>query len=99
MLVHAGEAAEHALDRVLHLHRRLRVRGQGTKREPAGDRLQSDVQIGDRGHERADVAQGETRHVAAHDLRALGVVERAGDQAIALDEVVAEPKELYLFGE
>ena len=50
VLVHAREAAEDALDRVLHRHARPACRAvRCAQRQPAGDRLQRDVEIGDRG--------------------------------------------------
>src|SRR5207248_8996844 len=69
VLVHAREAAEHALARVLHLHRRLGVCGQATQRHPAGDRLQGDVQIRYRRDNRAEVAQHATWQVPADEVR------------------------------
>ena len=68
VLVHPGEAAEDALDRVLHRNRGLRIGGQGANRKMACDRLERDVQIGERGDDRADVAKRESGHVATNHL-------------------------------
>ena len=96
VLVHPRESPEDPLDRVLHRLGRGGVEGQVSQRQPSGDRLQGDVEIGDRGRDRAQVAPQKADRVAAHHLPSLAPVVGPADQPVAIDEIPAESKELDL---
>ncbi len=92
VLVHPGEAAEDALDRVLHRLRRGRVEREVAERELADDRLERDIQIRHRGGDRAEVAPEKTDQVTPHHLPALPAVVGIADEPVAVDKVASEPE-------
>ena len=99
VLVHARKAAQDALDGALDRLRRGGVERQVAERQAAEDRLQRHIQVGDGGGDRAQRAPEEADRVAPRDQPALAPVEGAGDQVVAVDEVMTEAEELDLLGE
>ena len=98
VLVHRAEPAEQPLDRALDGRRRLGEQRQVAERQPAGDRLERDVEVGQGAGEGGDRPQTKPDEVAGRRRAAAGVLVDPRQLPEPVDEVRPEAEQLDLLG-